>query len=61
MARKRFSLTDTDLMPYGVHSRDKKQLKDVDDDYLRYIYHNHNIKKYKGLIPYIEDRLNITK
>jgi|GEM_PF-4073210 len=57
MAKKKFSLTDTDSMPYG--SNRDKLLKEVDSQYLKYIYENHNIKKYKGLEEYIKNRLEI--
>jgi hypothetical protein len=55
MSKKKFSLTGDDLMPYGFH-RDKL-LKDIDFKYLRYIYENHDMKRYKGLSEYIKNRL----
>lgn len=57
MAKKKFSLTDDDLMPYG--SNRDKLLKDIDSQYLRYIYENHDMKRYKGLSEYIKNRLEI--
>jgi uncharacterized protein (DUF3820 family) len=57
MSKKKFSLTDNDLMPYGTY-RDKL-LKDIDSQYLRYIYKNHDMKRYKGLSEYIKNRLEI--
>lgn len=52
---KKFSLTDDDLMPYGMY--DDKKLKDVESEYLQYTYENHDIKRYNGLKLYIKDRL----
>lgn len=57
MGKKKFSLTDNDLMPYG--SNRDKFLKDIDSQYLRYIYKNHDMKRYKGLGEYIKNRLDI--
>lgn len=57
MSKKKFSLTDNDLMPYG--SNRDKFLKDIDSEYLRYIYKNHDMKRYKGLTEYIKNRLEI--
>jgi len=52
---KGFSLTDNDIMPYGINRN--KYLKDVDSGYLKYIFENHDIKRYKGLKVYIKNRM----
>ncbi len=50
-------MTDKSIMPFGIHKG--KQLEQVPDEYLIWLYENN--KCYGELKEYIEDNLDIIK